>query len=90
MHPVKFPQSNAQLVPPVTMSAEECGVLPVRMDPEAGFTISCWEPTDAEIEELKATKKLWVYVWTGGISQPPIAIATQDPFRGMTCRPMGK
>lgn len=37
--------------------------------------LSCWEPTDEEIQQLIANRRL--YLWVRGPAHPPVALTTE-------------
>lgn len=80
-HPVEFPESNRALAAPDGKSADGCGSLPVHADGKE-ITISCWELSGDDLMEVLETKRVWVWVFAGGRSQPPIGISTKNPFQG--------
>lgn len=75
--PIDFKGSNRILTAPKGQE-DTCSDLPVYSDGEK-FTLSCWEFTDDEILEIYKNKKLWVWIYAGGKTQPPIALDTLDP-----------
>jgi hypothetical protein len=54
--------------------------LPVHADGKE-ITISCWELSGDDLAEVLQTKKVWVWVFAGGQSQPPIGISATNPFK---------
>lgn len=79
MKPVKFPESNAVLRKPESMTDEECSALDIFRTND-GRCISCWELTGEELMEVLKTKRVWVEVHSGA-TQPPIYIGTSNPFK---------
>lgn len=76
MKPIMFPQSNKTLGPPKHMTDDECSSLPVFTDYK--LCISCWELSDEDIADLVKTRKIWLWVFSGG-NQPPVALDTKPP-----------
>lgn len=76
--PVHFPQANLVLKAPPSMGPEDCGDLHVFN--RGKHSISCWELDAAELAEVMATGRVWLYVWSGD-SQPPVAVSVASPFR---------
>jgi hypothetical protein len=64
MTPTEFEEQNALL------SGEELGVqnLPIHLGEDC--VVSCWEPSDAEMEEIKKTGK--VYLCVVGTTHAPL------------------
>ncbi len=79
MKPIEFKEQTSTLEKPESLTDEECGSLPVHMDIVQNLTVSCWEPTDEEIQELIKTKKLYVTMWQIPIC--PICVHVANPFR---------
>ena len=75
--PVHFPEANLILQKPADMTDEECQPLPVFTD--GAVCISRWALSPEEIEEVKRTGHVYAWVWSGQ-SQPPICVATEQPF----------
>lgn len=46
-------------------------------DPKTMVTISCWELTDEEVEELKRTKRIWLTIHG---NHPPVDVCGRYPF----------
>ena len=78
MKPVEFEEQTSVLGPPQGITEEECGKLPVHMDIVQQVTISCWEPTEEEIQLLIKNKKLYVTLWQ--IPMCPIMVHVTNPF----------
>jgi hypothetical protein len=76
MIPVRFPESNAVLA----RDQGEYEPLPIYYfcDPE-GRIACCFRLSDAEIEEIRRTRTLWVQQLTFGRPFQPIALSTQRP-----------
>lgn len=73
--PVDFPQSNFTWRGGPT---PDIGDLPSFRDPAEQLTISCWKLTPEELEEVKETGQVWLYVWGHRI---PVAIGGMDPWK---------
>jgi hypothetical protein len=81
MIPSGFDESNDFLSQPEGMTVEECVPLCVwRGDIDNGIpvVISCWKPTQAELDEIQRTGRVWLMVW--GHTMPPVAISGDYPF----------
>lgn len=79
--PISFAQANRKFGPPEGMTEEQCGELHafVGADPNGvPVIISCFELSDEDIETLKKTKVLWL--WVFGQGMPPVAITSEKPF----------
>lgn len=78
MQPINFPQAIKKLGPPIGMTKEECGDLPVFTD--GNQCISLWKMNWRERVSALFFGKVWVYVWSGQ-TQPPISLlATNEIF----------
>lgn len=76
MIPVPFPESNWALA----ASQEEYEPLPIyRFNGPEGRVAFCCRLSDAEIDEIVATRTLWVQQLTFGHRFQPIALTTQRP-----------
>ena len=81
-----FEQSNAVLGPPPGVQAGQCANLPVHVQretaPRAGpfIVTSCWELSEAERAEVFATGRIWLHVWSGAPTQPPVSLSVVSPF----------
>lgn len=71
-----FPEQNITFTKPQDMTDEECGSLPAYRG--EGQIISCWEVTPEDLERIKETGVIWLYVV--GAGQPPVYIGTEYPF----------
>lgn len=91
MNPIHFPEANIVYTKPEGWTDDQCGSLSVhRMliprEPTKGqeegrvdqVMISCWQPSDEEIEEIKEGKPVYLLITAAG--QPPVALMTQNPF----------
>ena len=78
MRPVAFSEATKTLGPPPGVSDEDCGILPVWTDGE--ITTSCWRMGFGERIRLLSTGRLWLSVWIGGGTQPPVSLSTRPPF----------
>ncbi len=74
MNSVTFKEQNGVLGKPPDMTDAECGSLPVFKDGQN--CISCWEPTDAEIEDIIKTRRIYILLLSGP-TQPPMAVSTR-------------
>lgn len=77
MKSIEFPEANTKLGPPADMTREDCSDLHIYRD--GVYCISCWKPTEEEIEEIQSGKPIWLYVHSGG-TQTPVALQTKNPF----------
>lgn len=77
MRPISFPQQTVELQKPASMTAEECGGLPVFRD--GTHCISCWRPSWRERLALLLGRPVWLWVWMGN-TQPPVALTVESPF----------
>lgn len=77
-HSIGFKEANKILDRPPSLTAEECLSLEVYQDKM--FTISRWQLSDEEIEELKRNGGK-VYIAMLGHAIPPHKIEVLSPFR---------
>jgi len=75
MSPIEFPEANKTLTAPPDL--EGCMDLPVFNDRVA--SVSCWQPTPDELDEINATGKVWLSVFAGE-SAPPVWVSGHYPF----------
>lgn len=68
--PTDFAEANACLGAPHGCETEVVA-LPIRRDGQT--LVSCWQLSDAEIEEVRATGLVWLSVW-GARTQPPVLV----------------
>lgn len=76
-----FEQDNGVMHPPEGVDPDQCAALSVfRGVDQYGnpIVVSCWKPTPEEWAEMKATGRVWLVVWGGGM--PPVALSGQSPF----------
>lgn len=80
MEPTSFDQSNHVLGPPQGMTEEQVTSLSVfrGVAGDAPVVISCWKLTKEELEELKRTGRVWLWIW--GQTMPPAALTIKSPF----------
>jgi hypothetical protein len=76
MNPVDFPQSNRVFTKPAGMTDEECA--PLRVHDTGEALISCWQLTQAEVEVLQRTGRVWL--WVHGRGHPPVNVEVEDPW----------
>jgi hypothetical protein len=79
--PASFDESNAVLGRPPDMTDEQCGPLSIaRATDTEGLplVISCWKLTQAELDEVNRTGRIWLGIV--GITMPPAWIAGNNPF----------
>lgn len=72
MMPAPNPYHTRVMAAPPNMP--ECHPLEVLVV-EGGF-VSCWEPSEEEIEAIKHGEKIWLYVCSGGL--PPCALTAGE------------
>jgi len=75
MYPVKFNEFNKVLTPPEGM--DNC--IPLHVFNDGVASVSCWQPTPEELEEINRTGCVWVIVYSGQ-SAPPISVTGNYPF----------
>jgi hypothetical protein len=79
MTPTPFKQQNIMLTAPANMTEEECSSLPVWSGASEGvqYTISCWRLSLWERIKFMFHGNVWLYVWAGGRTQPPVALTAK-------------
>lgn len=85
MKPIDFKESTKVLGRPSTMTAEECGSLPVWSDGRQ--CVSCWRPSFKERLKILFCGRVWLGVISGG-SQPPVFLSGDGIFvkTALKCR----
>ena len=81
MVPSGFDQENGVLDPPIGMDATDCHALSVWRGLTYGDTpvvISCWKVTAEELEEIRRTGRVWLYIM--GTTMPPAYPTGFNPF----------
>ncbi len=76
MTPIKFRESNEVVASPKGMEAQ---VLPLHVLANGISLISCWEPTEEEMEYIIKNKKIWVQVM--GNVHPVMSVFAGNPMR---------
>lgn len=77
MNCIDFPEANITLGAP---KGKEDQVYAVRAHVDTQEVITCWEPTEEELEALSVPgTKVWVRIL--GNTMPPIHISTDFPWR---------
>jgi len=74
MEPKNFEQANKKLGPPMGMTKEECGDLPVFTDGQQ--CISLWQMTWRERLSALFFGKIWLSVYSGQ-TQPPVWLSAE-------------
>lgn len=79
MESANFPQSNAHLNSPPGL-VDVCDPVFIHRDVTHPIStvISCWKPTQAEIDEIQRTGRVWLRV--AGVTMPPVEISGHSPF----------
>jgi hypothetical protein len=72
---IKFEGSNRVLGPPRGVTEEQCQSLHTFSN--GVCSVSCWEFSDKEIEDIIRTRRAFVSLWSG-YSQPPVFIGTES------------
>jgi len=77
MKPIMFPEVNMVLGPPLGMTLEECGPLPIHTD--GVECISVWRLDPLELAMLNRNGGLIRLVVVSGPTQPPVALDIYEP-----------
>lgn len=75
--PTSFDESNHVLDPPPGVQVEACAPLSVFVDGK--HVISCWKLTQAELDEVNRTGRIWLWLW--GKTMPPAYVSPDYPFK---------
>lgn len=82
MFPANFDEANTNMAPPEGVSEDEVGTLRVwkgsGTSGEGSIVISCWKPTQEELEEIQRTGRVWL--WIMGKTMPPAFVSGKFPW----------
>jgi hypothetical protein len=81
MVPSGFEESNTVLSKPDDMLHDDCECLSVLRTKDASgvpVVVSCWKPTQEEIDEITRTGRVWLVVL--GHTMPPVSLCGQKPI----------
>jgi hypothetical protein len=81
MQPISFPEANANLAKPSSMTDDQCGSLPVYqgVDHEGlPIFISCFKLDEKEMLKILETGKVWLRIY--GQSHPPVSLDVSNPW----------
>lgn len=85
MFPASFNEANHFLSRPEDMNEDQCDPLVVCLTEQAQgdgsllpVVISCWKPTQEELDEIIRTKRVWLGII--GNTMPPAWLAGCSPF----------
>jgi len=73
MKPQNFEESNKVLLKPRDMTDEQCGFLPIYIDDDKTYCLSCWKPTLKERLSILLFGRIWLWVMSGE-TQPPVSL----------------
>jgi len=79
MEPINFLQATKKLGPPIGMTEEQCGSLPVFTDGKQ--CISLWQMNWRERLSALFFGKIWLFVWSGQ-TQPPVSLMAANEIFG--------
>ena len=68
--PMQFPEANC-----LWQGPGDTGSLPAHQ--QDGVSVSCWSVSDAEVEEIRRTGQVWLYVWG---EHPGVSITGICPY----------
>lgn len=74
MMPIAFAQRTKTLAKPPSMTDEECGSLDVFEDHQSHALISCWRMTWRERLSALFFGRVWLWVMSGTVTQPPVSL----------------
>lgn len=86
-NPIDFSEATATLGPPADWNvdkqihSEECDPLPIFKHPDGTKLISCWQLAPEELEAVKRTGVVWLWVWCHPMAptQPPVHVGGLEP-----------
>lgn len=80
LHPASFEDSNAVFGPPIGKSEDEVASLSAAFIQwgDVPAVLSCWKPTEAQIETIRRTGRLWLAVI--GETMPPVCLCSENPL----------
>jgi hypothetical protein len=81
VNPTDFPEANFTFGRPPSLTDEQCKPLKVHRGTDQDglpVSVSRWEPTSAELQELVAGGPVWLLVYGGG--HPVVALSARSPF----------
>ena len=78
MTPERFEQANKTLGPPPGMTDDECATIHVHADPRA--VLSAWHPDATERARLAAGEPVFLWIYGGGGSMPPVRVTVGNPW----------
>lgn len=76
MKAINFEGANMK----VAENQEEYETLPAHVNEETGVVTSCWELTAEEVDEFKATGKIFLQQATFGHALQPVSINIKNPL----------
>lgn len=76
---VDFTGSNMVLRAP---SGEEDRVSSLHTFTNGSCSVSCWQLSEEEIEEVRRTGRVFVSIWSGR-TQPPVFVGSEDAVRNL-------
>ncbi len=81
MFPAAFEHANQVFDAPPGMEAdcEPINACICKTSDGLPCIVTCWKPTEQELEEINRTKRVWVFIYSNGL--PPHAVGGIDPFR---------
>lgn len=74
--PIPFPEYNRVLGAP--KGAE--GILDLPIWTDGIRCVSKWSLTLPELAEIQRTGHIWLHVWFGDGTQPPVSVSSENPF----------
>ncbi|ESY89038.1 hypothetical protein X739_00645 [Mesorhizobium sp. LNHC220B00] len=74
---VDFPQSNQFLGPPSGVE----NVSGLRTFTNGHCSVSCWQLSDEEVDEIVSTRRVFISVLSGK-TQPPVFVGSETVMRG--------
>ena len=84
MQPADFDGSNAVMNEPRDMTLDQCevlnvqmGVMPLADGSSVPAVLSCWKPSQGELEIIKETGRVWLAVCGRGM--PPVVVTGYRP-----------
>lgn len=78
MEATNFEESNRTLGPPIGCTEDQVGTIFAFSPPSLQTVTTCWKPTQAEIEIIKKTGRVWLTCL--GTTMPPVILQADSPF----------
>lgn len=87
MKSLHFDEANNVFVAPKGMeeSVFDLHVYKENTDDGVPIILSCWEPSEEEIQYILEHKKVWLWIY--GVGMPPVSVDGRYPFKSVQPNP---